>query len=85
MLYTTYDSQVTHACMHNLFYLAQVKQSHSVQRDSSKLKLAYKGTKEYERAKELQGLRWEFHNHLECIYRRLESEERKLLTGRERD
>ncbi|XP_009414405.2 uncharacterized protein LOC103995526 [Musa acuminata AAA Group] len=61
----------------------EVKRSNRVQQDSSKLKLAYKGTKEYERAKELQGLRCEFHNHLECIYRRLESEERILLTGRE--
>lgn len=65
--------------------LAQVKWSNRVQQDSSKLKLAYKGTKEYERAKELQCLRCEFHDHLECIYRRLESEERKLLTGREWD
>ncbi|WOK95234.1 hypothetical protein Cni_G03941 [Canna indica] len=52
------------------------------QQDDSRLRLTHRGTKEYERAKELQNLHSQYHNHVERLYLKLQSEERKLMLRR---
>uniref|UniRef100_A0A1D1YG09 SAWADEE domain-containing protein n=1 Tax=Anthurium amnicola TaxID=1678845 RepID=A0A1D1YG09_9ARAE len=43
------------------------------------IKVVHAGTKEFAKAKSLQELFTEFHDHIQCLHRRLASEEMKLL------
>ncbi|KAG6498862.1 uncharacterized protein LOC121995823 isoform X1 [Zingiber officinale] len=60
----------------------EINRSNKAQQDSSKLRLVYKGTREYERAKDVQRLHFEFHNHVEKLLRTLDLEEKRVMLQR---